>query len=83
MCGGNTVSDFAFPVGTGNGPPVEQGTLTALPIYSGGTPHYFEPVPRCYLCDTATNLQAITVGKRAGKHICGGCLDGALRSVDK
>ena len=30
----------------------------------------------------AKDLQTITVGKRAGKHICGGCLNGALRSVD-
>ena len=38
--------------------------------------------PRCYLCDSPNALQVITVGKRAGKHVCGGCLDGALRSVD-
>ena len=60
-------------------PEYEHSTLPTMDYH----PHLdVDLVPRCYLCDTPNDLQCVTVGKRVGKHICGGCLDGALRSVD-
>ena len=74
------MNDFHFPTDTADSPPCSD----VLCYVSIGYPTLFKSpfIPRCYLCESTENLQCLTVGKREGKFICGGCLDGALRSVD-
>ena len=70
--------------------PATTGSNDSRPSYEYNTlpmidyPTLFEAAftPHCYCCGARDNLQCITVGSRAGKHICGRCLDAALRSMD-